>query len=142
MNLSGYYRRATIYPSLLSIFITTIYSYNVNRSYKSEWLTSDAVTLFSMMAAFVYAIIICLLSLTLFFNKYERVRQSRNLSLLSWFLLPIGFIATVIVSNIRLMISDQTDDRSDFIFIILLNLPFMVALIWSYVRYRRAVFIN
>jgi hypothetical protein len=139
MHLTRCYKNVTIYPSLIVIFLTTIYSYNVDRYYKSEWFRSVDVMFFSIFFSVFYAIALSILSLTIFLNKYERVKQSKLLGFLSWFLLPFGFMAFVIIKNISLMISNEVDEVFDFIFILLLNIPYIAALIWNYIKFSRSV---
>jgi hypothetical protein len=50
-------------------------------------------------------------------------------------LLPMGFIFFMVLSQIQSIIKYE-ESRSDLFYIILLNIPFLVGLIWGYISFR------
>jgi hypothetical protein len=138
MTLSEHYKKAVLYPSLFVFIVATVFSIIENYNYKSEWLTADTVIFLSIGTAFIYCLIFCLLSLTIFLNRLEKIKENGVLSFLSWFLFPFGFMIVVFAHEISFKIRYDEKFDSDFVFVIVLNLPFLFGLIWSYVIYKRA----
>ena len=137
MSLVQHYRNAVLYPSLVIILLSIIFSIIDNYNYKSEWLTAESVIFLSIVTAIVYSLIISALSLTIFLNKFEKVKVNNVLTALSWFLLPFVFITIVFIHEIRVRVNYEEEFGSDFIYVLILNIPFIVGLIWSYFRYRK-----
>jgi hypothetical protein len=128
---------AILYPSLIAVLSVVVFSIIDNRNYKSEWLTADTVIMLTTGTALVYSAIISLLSLTIFLNKSAQIKHNTLFSFLSWFLLPFGFMLTVIVREALFKIKSGEKFDSDVIYVALLNLPFIVSHIWAYRRYRK-----
>jgi len=139
MSLNRYYKIAALYPSLFVMATVIIFSIIDNHDYKSEWLTADSVIFLSIAYAFVYCLIICGLSATIFLTRFEKIRTSTILTVLSWFLLPFSFIAIVFIHEISFRIKYESKFGDDFIYVLILNLPFVFGLIWSYLRYRKSI---
>jgi hypothetical protein len=138
MTLNQYYKQAILYPLLVIVPSIIAYSIIDNYTYKSEWLTADSVISIAIITAFIYCLIISLLSLSIFLNKYELVQRNHILTFLSWFLLPFGFISIVFIHEISFSIEFHTKLGSDFIYVIILNLPFIFGIIWNYIKYIKA----
>jgi hypothetical protein len=136
--MNKYYKKAALYPSIIAFIVAIAFSIIENYNYKSEWLTADAVISLSIITAFVYCLIFCLLSLTIFLNRFDTIRENGFLNFLSWFLLPFGFMTIVFVHEITFKIRYNEKFESDFVFVLILNFPFLFGLIWSYVIYKRA----
>ncbi|MFT3680647.1 MAG: hypothetical protein QM791_10270 [Ferruginibacter sp.] len=140
MQLARYYKNAILYPSIIIIAVIIPFSIIENYDYDSEWMTSDSVIFLATTIALLYCLAISILALTIFLNKLEKVRVSRSWSFLSWFLLPFCLIITVLVHEIILKIKySERFFSSDFIYVLILNLPFMLGLGWNYYRYRQTV---
>ena len=78
-----------------------------------------------------------LLSLSLFLNRYPAIRFNSLLSDLAWFLLPVGLIVLVVAKS---DVEYQTDGSEEEIkYALLVNLPFLVALIWNFIKFRSQV---
>lgn len=134
MNLTRLYTRAVVFPSLIAIISIGILSFYDNKDYKSEWLTGEAVALMSLLAGGAYSIIICIVSLTIFLNKFEKVKSNNTLSGLAWFVLPITWIIICISQTIRHW---QYEIRIiEILYLLSLNLPFIVGLVWTFGKYR------
>lgn len=136
MTLGEHYKKATLYPSIAVIISTIVFSIIDNIDYKSEWLTAESVIVLSITTAFVYCLIIGFFSLTIFLIKFQKIKESNVLTFLSWFLFPLSFITIVFIHEISFSIKYQGKLTSDFIYTIILNLPFAVGLIWSYYKYK------
>ncbi len=54
------------------------------------------------------------------------------MTLLSWFLLPFSCMLMVFIHEIKFKLLYSETFGSDFIYVVLLNLPFVVGLIWTY----------
>ena len=138
MTLNRQYRQAILYPFVAVILCTLIYSTLDNYNYKSEWLTAGSVIFLSVIWAFLYSLIISGFALTIFLNKFEKVRTNNLLVILSWFLLPFSFIGVIINHEITFEMKYESGKLgSDFIYVLILNVPFTVGLIWSYFKYRK-----
>jgi hypothetical protein len=60
------------------------------------------------------------------------------MAILSWFLLPFSFIGVVISHEISFKTKYEAGRfGTDFIYILILNLPFVIGLVWSYFSYSR-----
>lgn len=137
MALSKYYRIGVIYPSVVVILLTTIFSIINNFNYKSEWLTAESVIFMSVIIATIYSILISVLSLTIFLNSHAKVNTSKILTALTWFLLPFGCIAIVLIHDIKHRLKYENGFGSDFMQLLLLNVPFIFGLIWTYIKFRK-----
>jgi hypothetical protein len=135
MKLYELYQRSVVYPWVILLPCVTIYSIIENRNYESEWLTSESVIGMTILAAIVYGLIICLLALTMFLNKHERVRSNSIFSALSWFALPFGFICLVIGKAINEYLT--VGSTSEIVYSVIFNLPFIIGLIWGFWKFRK-----
>lgn len=138
MSISELYKRGVLCPWFISIIMVTTYSIIENRNYKSEWLTAESVVEMSIAAAIVYGLIISLLALSIFLNNREKIKSRAFLSALSWFLLPGGFVCVVLGKAINEYVI--VGSKGDMIYALLLNLPFVFGLVWSFQKFRRLQF--
>jgi hypothetical protein len=134
MTIAKFYTRSVVYPGLFFIPCITLFSLIDSRNYKSEWLTSASVVQMTFVAALVYWILICILALTIFLNRFEQIRSSLVLSGLSWFLLPAGFICLVTGKAINEYLTVGT--TGEIIYALLFNLPFVTGLVWGFWKFR------
>ena len=135
MNLHIYYIKSAIYPTMFVILSSIAFGIIDTKNYKSEWLTGNAVMYYLMIFGIFYCLTLCILSLTIYLNLIKIIRNNIILNLFSWFLLPMGFIFFMVLSQIQSIIKYE-ESRSDLFYIILLNIPFLVALIWGYISFR------
>ena len=139
-TLKKYYTIAVIFPSIIVIIAIIIFSIIDTIGYKSEWLTRESVVFAETIFCMVYCAIICILALTIFLNLIEKIRKNIFFSICSWFLLPISFISIVINHEIWFAIEHNAGKiKSDFIPVILLNVPFVFGLIYSYVKFLKKI---
>jgi len=137
MSLSNYYKKAVFYPSIIVFVATIVFSIIDNYNYKSEWLTAGSIISLSIITAFIYCVVFSLLSLTIFLNRFHKVKENAMLNFLSWFLFPLVFMSEVFVHEITFDIKYEGQLDKDFAYVIILNLPFLFGLIWSYIQYRK-----
>src|SRR6266496_4979008 len=96
MTTTRYYRNSTLYPTIMAVVLTLIFSIVDNRDYKSEWLTSESVISMTFMTSIVYSIILSVSCLPIFLINIEVIKRNKFLTALSWFLIPFVCIATVL----------------------------------------------
>ncbi len=135
MNLHIYYVKSAIYPTMFVILSSIAFGIIDTNNYKSEWLTGDAVMYYLMIFGIFYCLILCILSLTIYLNRLKIIRNNIVLNLLSWFLLPIGFIFFMVLSQIQSVVKYE-ESAKDLFYVIILNTPFLVGLVWSYISFR------
>jgi len=139
MNLFSYYKKAVIYPSLFTLFFSIIYSILDNLNYISEWQTFKSLIIVAIVFSFIYSLIMCALSLTLFLNNSKKINNNLVWNILTWFLLPFGYILMVFIQDIKNRIKYTFGFGNDFIFLLIMILPFVIALCWTFVKYRQRI---
>ena len=137
MKLFRYYRKAVIYPSLILLFFTTIYS--IIDNYKSEWLTAKSAIVMSIISSSIYFLLMCGFSLTIFLNKYQKLNKNLFWNILTWFLLPFGYITLVLIYDIRNRIKYEFGFGNGFIYLLIMTLPFAIGLYWTFMKYRQKI---
>lgn len=138
MNLRKLYLKAVVYPGIVSVVGFTAYSIfdNIN---KDEWLPAEYSIVLLALFAIAYSLIVCALSTTLFLNNKINVRKNVIISVLSWLLLPIVFIA---IMSIKLIISELEIDGKlgdMFYMVLILNIPYVFGLIYTFIKFRRSM---
>jgi hypothetical protein len=132
------YKIAVIIPAIIGIIAVTIFSIIYSIGYKSEWLTPKSIVFVGIIFSMVYCGIICILALTIFLNLFEIVRKNTFFIICSWFLLPFSFISMVFIHEINFAIKFGAGRfGSNFIPVILINIPFIFGLIVSFVIFLR-----
>jgi hypothetical protein len=140
MNPTHYYKLATLYPAVASVISAGVYAVIKDWNYKSEWLSAEASVFISIISAVLYSMIMAVLSLTIYLNRIEVVRRSLLLSFLSWFLLPAGFILKSILHEYLFNAKYGTTELMDNLLpVVIITLPFLVALFLSYYKCRRRI---
>ncbi len=137
MNLTNYYIRSAIYPSIILFPVMLVTAWIDNKDYESEWLTGESVIGMTIIMILIYGAIMSLLTLTLFLNRYHTIRSNSLLSALAWFLLPGSFIAIVLTKSFVEFQTVGSDEEIKFTLIV--NLPFILALIWNFIKFRSQV---
>jgi len=135
MTTTRYYINSTLYPTILAVLLTLVFSV-VNR----ERLTSvDSLIHISLtlMTSFTYSIVQSISCLTIFLINIDVIKRNKLLTALSWFLIPFFYIATVLTHQIKFSLRYNDELGVGFVYIILLILPFIAGLIWTYLRYRQ-----
>jgi hypothetical protein len=137
MKISPYYKKAVLPPSLLVLFFSVVYT--LIGLYKSDWSIEGSAGTMSFIGPLFYVLLMCILSLTIFLNKIRRLRKSLLWNILGWFLLPVGYLAFVLINDISNRIFFDFGFGHSFIYLLIMTLPFVVSLIISFIRYRQNI---
>lgn len=136
-TLKGLYIRGVIFPAIFVVMSISILSVIDNNDYTSEWMTKESVILMSILISFIYAIIICILALTIFLTN-KIINTSEPKTFLSWFLLPMTFIIIVVIKGLYHRQNYPGGTNIDHLYMTILNLPFVIGLIWTYILFKKS----
>lgn len=139
MDVYKYYRNAVIYPSGVAFLGVIIFSIIDNYNYKSEWLSPAAAIFIFLIFSIIYCFLACLLALPILLNTYRKFKAHKILTFLSWFLIPTGTCIVVFHQPLLELITFKRELDSGFVHFAVLNLPLLVGLISSYLKFRKAV---
>ena len=95
--MKKYYKKATLYPTGLSLVLALLISIVDNYDYRSEWITAELAVVLTMIPGIVLCLYCSLLNLTIFFNEFEVIRSRFLWSAMSWFLVP--FVGVLIFGS-------------------------------------------
>lgn len=143
MSLAKSYRNAGPDAALVTIPLVIIMSMVVSPEDKSEWLSSGSTVFVMFVGAVAYSLWMCVLCLPIFFCKHDKVKGNKNLTALEWFAAPIGFMALVFFNqylNLNQYLNRDMIAHEGYvpvIYTLCLNIPFLIALIWSYSKHLR-----
>ena len=137
MNLFNYYRKAVIYPSIFILFFCIMYS--IIDYYNSEWPTVKLVFLLSILPSLIFSLLICVLSLTIFLNKFEKLNKNMVWNILTWFLLPFTYIIIIFIHDIKNRIKFEFGFGNDFLYLLIMTMPFVIGLCWAFIQYRQKI---
>lgn len=137
MKLFRYYRKAIIYPSLFLLVFSIVYS--IFENYQSTWSTARSAICMSMITSLVYVLLMCGLSLTMILNKFQKLNKHLFWNILTWFLLPYGYIAMVLFYDIKNRIKYEFGFGNSFIYLLIMTLPFVIGLSWTFMKYRQKI---
>ena len=107
MKLFNYYKKAALYPSIFVLFFTLIHSVIAN--YESNGLTDYSAILISIITSLIFALLMSLLSLSIFLNKIARLYKNLIWNLLTWFLLPFFYLTIVFIHDLKLRTNTTLD---------------------------------
>ena len=140
MDLSKYYKQAIIPPSIIVFTLIIIYSIidRVNNGeYKSEWLDNNSLYIILFIMILVNTLIFAILLLPLFLNKIKNINENRILNFLSWLLAPSIWVAYILAKHIRLILYTKQFQWEETIFISIMIIPFMIAIIVSFIKFKK-----
>ncbi len=137
MNLFNYYKKAVIYPSIFILFFCIIYA--IIDNYQSGWLTAKSVIVMSILSTFIFSLLICVLSLTIFLNKLEKINKHLIWNILTWFLLPVAYITIILIHDIENRIKYEFGFGNDFLYLLIMTVPFVIGLCWTFIKYRQKI---
>jgi len=140
MTIAKYYRNSSLYPAIIAIAITFIFSLIENKDYKSEWLTAEAVIEMNFITSVIYTLILSVSCLPILLVKSKVISENKILTILCWFLLPVACIATTFTHEIIFKLTHNEKFGKDFLYVILLNLPFIIGLLWTYLNYQKYIY--
>jgi len=137
MHLFSYYKKAVIYPSIfLFVFSTT---YSIVDNYKSEWVTAKSAIVMSIVISFIYFLLMCGFSLTIFLNKIQKLNKNLLWNILTWLLLPFGYLIIVLIYDIQNRVKYEFGFGNGFIYLLIMTLPFVIGLCWTFMKYRQKI---
>ena len=139
MKLFSYYKIAVIYPSIFILFFCAIFS--IIDNYQSDWLTAKFVIGASIITSLIYSLLMCGLSLTIFLNKIEKLNKNLFWNMLTWFLLSFGYITIILIHDIKTRIRYEFGFGTDFIYLLIMTIPFIIGLCWTFKKYRQKIII-
>ena len=137
MKLFKYYKKAALYPSLFVLFFSLIHSLIAN--YESNGLTDYSAILMSIITSFIFTLLMSLLSLSIFLNKITRLYKNLIWNVLSWFLLPLFYLAIVFIHDLKIRVKYNFGFGDDFIFLFIMILPYIISLCWTFIKYREKI---
>ena len=137
MSLSKYYRKAVIYPSFFIVFFSVVYAFIDN--YNSEWVTAKSAIIMSIIASSIYFLLMCGISSTIFLNKFQKLNKNLYWNILTWFLLPFGYITMVLSYDIGNRMKYEFGFGNGFIYLLIMTLPFVMGLCWTFMKYRQKI---
>ena len=107
--------------------------------YKSDFITGDAFYPIEFAMVIANALLIALLSTTIFLNHYEVVKNNIALNSLTWFLLPIGWIVLILINTNSSLFDFSAGLDSPAIFVLINTLPYVGVSVFLYVGFRRTL---
>ena len=137
MNVFYYYRKAVIHPSLFILFFCILYPLFDN--YKNEWNITKSAIIISLVTSVIYCLIMCVLSLTIFLNKFQKLNKKLFWNILTWFLLPFGYIVIFLIHDINNRINYNFGFGHDFIYLLIMTTPFLIGLYTTFIKYRQKI---
>jgi len=136
MKIFKYYRDAVIYPSLFILFFSII------NSILKDGLTDNSEFLTSVITSLIFCLLVSGLSLTIFLNKVKKYYNNLIWNLLTWFLLPFFYIIIIFIHDIKTRIKFEFGLGNDFLYLLIMTLPFVIGLIWTFMNYRQTIIAN
>lgn len=137
MNLFNAYRKAVINPSLFILFFCIMYL--IIDNYKSEWSTAKSIFLMSFLPTLIFALLMCGLSLTIFFNKIEKFNKNMIWNMLAFFLLPFVYITLILIHDIKIRIRFGFGFGKSFIYLLIMIVPFVIGSGRAFIKYRQKI---
>jgi hypothetical protein len=135
MNLIKYYKKAAIYPSLFVLLFGTINSIIAN--FEKNGHSDYSTIIISIITVFLYSLLMSGLSLTIFLNKIKKLNSNLIWNILTWFLLPFSYLIIAFVHDLKIRNKYEFGFGNDFLYLIILTIPFVIGLCWSFIKFRR-----
>jgi len=133
MKLFNYYKNAVIYPSLFILFFSLINS-------TIDLLLSDYSDLLSsIISTLIFCVVMSGLALTIFLNKIKKYSTHLIWNIFTWFFLPFFYITMIYSHDINTRIKFEFGSGNDFLYLLIMTLPFIIGLIWSFTKYRQQI---
>ncbi len=142
MKLIKYYKDAVLIPSLsviVTYIIFAIFHKIFSQVYENEWLTDEAILLTSFWLVILNALLISVLSVTIFLNKYNEIKANFFLSLLSWFVIPMIWILYILITHFYYVKTYSHYFNSESIFVFFNTLPYILGLLLAFIKFRRKI---
>lgn len=136
-----YYKRAVLLSFWIALGCNILYMIleSLFSTYKSEWLTMESFFPIMLFMVLVNALIFAVLCLTILLNHYMQINSGLALSALTWFAFPAAWIAFLFIATAPDTFDYSHGWDSAGIFLVLNTVPYVIVLIMSYVKFRRAL---
>ena len=129
LKLWKYYLQTTLIPagvSILAIYIYVISDHPWPLFDKGHGFVLSGLEELAVEVICIHAGFFLVAATTLFLNLYKKIRGKPIFRFLSWFLVPVGYLIFVCFI-----------DTDDDIFELCAVVPYLVALIVTFIRFRR-----
>lgn len=137
MKLFNYYKKAAIYPSFFILFFSIVHS--IIDNYESGGLPDTSAILTSIITSCIFCLLMSLLILTIFLNKLKKFSNNFIWNILSWFLLPCFYLTIIFIYDLKIRIKYDFGFGNDFLYLLIMTIPFIVGLCWTYAKYRQRI---
>ena len=137
MNLFSYYKKAVIYPTLFIVFFCAINSIIAN--YESNGQTDYLAILMSIITTCLFSLLMIMLTMTIFLNKFKKLYNNLIWNVLTWFLFPFSYLLIIFIHDINIRINYKFGFGNDFVYLLIITLPFVIGLGWTFMRYRQKI---
>jgi hypothetical protein len=106
-----------------------------NKNYRSEWLDEGSVLVVMAIMSLMHSGLVCMLSLTMFFNELEQVEKNAPLGLLAWFLIPLSWLGYLMGATALDGFRHVFNDGHVWVF--LNTAPYAAGLVLTYISFRK-----
>lgn len=137
MKLFKYYGKAVIYPSVFILFFSILSSIFAN--YESGGRSDKSAIITSIITSLIFCLLMSGLSLTIFLNKFKKLNKNLIWNVLSWFLLPYFYLIIIFIHDIKIRIKYDFGFGNDFLYLLVMTIPFVIGLCWTFIRYRQKI---
>ena len=135
MKLFRYYGNAVLYPSLFVVLFGIINSITIN--YERGGFADRSALVISVITSLIFSVLMCVFSLTIFFNKIRRLNKYLIWNILSWLLLPFTYLTIVFIHDLKIRITYDFGFGRDFFHLLIMTIPFVIGLCWTLISYRQ-----
>lgn len=141
MNLRKLYIQSLIYPAIIVVAVSIVYSVLI--AMLSEQPEGEHIyswyeqVIINTVAAIIFSGLISVLSLTIFLNKNTGFSSNKYRLVLSWFLLPYGFILLVIGKAITELLT--LNSYWEITHALLASTPFIIGLQRGFSKFSSAL---
>jgi len=140
ITISKHYKKALLTPFIVVLFSNIIYFAVIiifREVQTSEWLDTNSMVFIATMIVVLNAIIILVLSLSIFLNKHKIIKQNLVLSFATWFLPASIWIFYILGKEISHYINTEIHTIEDSIFVLANTIPYLIAIAWTFYKYRK-----
>jgi hypothetical protein len=137
MFLARYYKRIVLLPTLLIVvgfvaFIVYDHNFGTGTGYQIKGLSVDSLDPIVIGAVAAHCLTICVLCLSIFFNRRAAVVGNAGWSFLSWFLLPYLYFGY----QLYRFFAYGADAP---LFLSAMTLPYLISLNVTFLQFRKAL---
>ncbi|MBU0519596.1 hypothetical protein KJ564_11750, partial [bacterium] len=101
-------------------------------------LTDYSAILMSIIPALIYSLLMCGLSLTIFLNNFKKFNKNLIYNIMTWLLLPFAYIVMIFIHDIKNRIKFEFGFGSDFLYLLIMTIPFIIGLCLTLLKFRQS----